>query len=150
MQKSRFRADRLLKLAAHLEAGRPGGHKKFDFATWSENHATEKHCGTAGCAVGELPVIFPRLAYFEPSYFGDSERNVCGRIADRKYYNVGLASVLFGIPTLDAENLFTWDKPRWWAPSLPYLASRATAKQVARSIRLYVKARKELKSSERA
>lgn len=41
--------ERLLKLATHLESGKLG-HKRFDFA--------EISCGTAGCAMGELPFAF--------------------------------------------------------------------------------------------
>ncbi len=46
----------LLELADHLEFGKLG-HKKFDFSTY--NDTTSRKCGTAGCALGECPILFP-------------------------------------------------------------------------------------------
>jgi hypothetical protein len=51
------RIDRLEKLAAHLEAGCPGGHETFTF--WLYSSAGRPGCGTSGCAAGELPFLFP-------------------------------------------------------------------------------------------
>lgn len=52
--------ERLEKLIAHFEAGRPGGHKSFYFGTWHQNgQVKEGFCGTAGCAAGECLVVFP-------------------------------------------------------------------------------------------
>jgi hypothetical protein len=57
---------RLLKLADHLISGKLG-HKVFDFALfnggfnsgvdWSKPNI----CGTNGCAIGELPVVWPKI-----------------------------------------------------------------------------------------
>jgi len=53
--------ERLEKLAHHLESGRPGGHVKFDFNVFHTPPDTtpSQNCGSAGCALGELPVLFP-------------------------------------------------------------------------------------------
>lgn len=48
--------DRLAKLAEHLEKGQLG-HATFDFAV--VNNSLEASCGTAGCALGELPIVWP-------------------------------------------------------------------------------------------
>lgn len=150
MQKLRFRADRLLKLAAHLENGRPGGHKKFDFSKWHVNHGDENHCGTLGCAIGEMPVVFPKLARFGTigHWLSGTIGAVKGRVKKR-LSGFELASDVFGVAVKDCHLLFNPGGQRWWVPKQTSLSNRATAKQVARSIRLYVKARQELKSSER-
>lgn len=63
--------DRLLKLAEHLERI---PNKKFNLSSWiqtvngpaNQNGFTKHSCGTAACAVGYLPVVFPK--YFEYNY----------------------------------------------------------------------------------
>jgi len=47
-------AERLLKLAQHLETGKLG-HDGFDFKVYHD----EGDCGTVGCAIGECPTVFP-------------------------------------------------------------------------------------------
>lgn len=55
---------RLEKLAAHLETGQLG-HAVFDFSvlnrdgTLGEGNDAPSRCGTNGCAIGELPIVFP-------------------------------------------------------------------------------------------
>lgn len=46
----------LLKLARHLEDGKLG-HKEFDFSQYNNS---KNGCGTIGCAIGELPILFPK------------------------------------------------------------------------------------------
>lgn len=52
--------ERLLTLAAHLRTGKMG-HKIFNFAVLNtdddDNHVNV--CGTQGCAMGELPIVWP-------------------------------------------------------------------------------------------
>lgn len=47
--------ERLAKLAEHLEKGKLG-HDEFDFGVF--NFPFMPKCGTAGCAVGECPIVF--------------------------------------------------------------------------------------------
>ena len=47
--------ERLLKLAEHLESGKLK-HERFDFSTISN---VVNGCFTNGCAIGELPIVFP-------------------------------------------------------------------------------------------
>lgn len=55
--------ERLTKLANHLLHGKLG-HKVFDFGNFNtfEEEMPEQPlniCGTAGCAIGECPIVFP-------------------------------------------------------------------------------------------
>lgn len=68
---SEIRFDRLLKLAKHLQSGKLG-HKRFDFnnvhtvpRSMKSKVIQDGFCGTAGCAMGELPIIFPNDWKFE-------------------------------------------------------------------------------------
>lgn len=49
---------RLRRLANHLLLGRLG-HEYFDFNYYNSGGKPYK-CGTAGCAIGECPIAFPR------------------------------------------------------------------------------------------
>ncbi len=50
--------ERLLALADHLERGKLG-HEKFDFGCY--NNTDSNVCGTAGCGIGECPILFPMI-----------------------------------------------------------------------------------------
>lgn len=133
----KLQTKRLLKLADHLEAGRPGGHKKFNFQVWHENHGSKNFCGTAGCAVGEIPVIWPRAAGFTWDEYWGGE--VVGKGALEGLSGIDFAAEFFGIDDVDSECLFAPDVKRWWSPTI--LADKATAKQVSKSVRTYIAAR---------
>lgn len=51
-------AERLLRLAEHLERGKLG-HDRFNYGHLSRLDS----CGTSGCAIGELWTCFPELSY---------------------------------------------------------------------------------------
>lgn len=51
-----IKTDLLRKLADHLMTGELG-HERFDLTTINGDGAG--CCGTAGCAIGELPILFP-------------------------------------------------------------------------------------------
>ena len=62
-------AERLLKLAEHLESGKLA-HEKFDYNTYSysrdENDPDPREkFGSCGCAIGELPEVFPETWTWE-------------------------------------------------------------------------------------
>lgn len=62
---NKVQAKRMLKWADHIEKGKLG-HERFDMR-WlhrSGAYTLDGFCGTVGCALGELPVIFPRLFRF--------------------------------------------------------------------------------------
>lgn len=77
--------ERLLKLAGHLLSGKLG-HEVFDFSLYNDRKGPI--CGTRGCAIGELPVIFPVEWIF----------TVGGFPRLRKQY--------FNRPEIDAANFF--------------------------------------------
>lgn len=63
MKFSRIHANRLRKLARHLRRGRLA-HEKFNFRLVNaDDHGrcVFDHCGTAGCALGEFHVVFPKF-----------------------------------------------------------------------------------------
>ena len=64
---NKIQANRLRKLADHLMYGQLG-HKVFDFSkiNWisSGQEFDKKGCGTNGCAIGEMPIVFPRIFMF--------------------------------------------------------------------------------------
>jgi len=53
-----IRFDRLETLAQHLETG-VLGHERFDFGSFNDGAVRPNECGTAGCGIGECPVIWP-------------------------------------------------------------------------------------------
>ena len=124
-----MQVDRLLKLVAHLKAGRPGGHAQFDFGSWHVGVPADGHCGTLGCALGECPVVFPEDWDFtdgQPCYKGEA-------------FHVHAAERFFEIPYWDAYAMFLPEEPRWWA-SGQELSEEAAALEVAESIEQYVAA----------
>jgi hypothetical protein len=56
------RLDILEGLEKHLRSGNLG-HKKWDF----QSVCYQFDCGTCGCAIGELPYVFPHDFYFDKS-----------------------------------------------------------------------------------
>lgn len=142
-------AKRLIKLAEHLENGRPGGHKKFDFTVIHQNHGTEKHCGSVGCAMGELPVVFPSYWKFAVDEDPDEDWGVAviPKTENHSWFSYPEVAEFFGIDSSEAWGMFCPCYTRWWAPK-KNLPSNATAKQVAKSIRQYVAAVKAGKSAE--
>lgn len=50
---------RLKKLSTHLKRGKLG-HTKFDFSRFNATDCGQGKCGSAGCAIGECPIVFPR------------------------------------------------------------------------------------------
>lgn len=66
----KIHANRLRKLADHLKKGKLG-HKNFDFGSYNADVPDGAKCGTAGCALGECPFVFPRDWEFCGPFFGD-------------------------------------------------------------------------------
>ena len=134
---------KLLRLAEHLENGRPGGHVTFDFSTYRLGTPSEKHCGTAGCALGECMVLWPERFTINPSYAE-------GLYVDGRAMSGVWAGAFFGISSEAALALFWPCHERWWAPGEGWLTGTATAEEVARSIRMFVSATEALASAAQA
>ena len=120
--------ERLLQLATHLESGKLG-HEKFDFSIYNNNYISPT-CGTAGCAIGECPILWPKDWCF----------NETGRPRYRftDWGTEGSAREWFNIDSSEFGHLF-----------IPYeqdcdvfggvdLTEIATATQVASNIRAFV------------
>lgn len=133
--------DRLLKLAEHLEKGILG-HKEFDFSTVSFGKLQPtKGCGTNGCAIGELPIVFPEDFYYKPS-----ECNL-GLSDELRTYNPLLikgsytdsfsdAEKYFNLNSTESGGLFTSDfDPPWNKTKLNFEATRY---EVAQGIRNFI------------
>jgi len=125
---------RLLDLADHLEFGKLG-HDKFDFSIWSRRANLENSCGTAGCALGECPFLFPNDWKFHngiantrrPSY-----KNNPGALSS--------AVEFFDITFTEASHLFLPMEQQTWLYGKKLLFD-ASRKEVADNIRDFVNAK---------
>lgn len=126
--------ERLLKLAEHLDKGKLG-HKRFDFRVFNSNveYKLKKKapiysepggnvCGTNGCAIGELPFVFPDAVEFSHAgiRFHNRTEDVCS---------------FFGIDFHEKYFLFF---PREYSSDFSRLPARAGRHQVAAHIRKFV------------
>lgn len=139
--------DRLLKLANHLENWRKDkkvGHKEFNFSTISTSESTDV-CGSAGCAVGELPVVFPR--HFKYDKIGE-EAIAPVLKKDNDLIDFAAAEVFFDLEKDDVYGLFAPNSQQslsnYYETLFKSLPAYATPKQVARNIRKFVKVKRRL------
>lgn len=127
---------RLLKLADHLESGKLG-HEKFDFSVINIGPFDIKGCGWVGCALGELPIVFPRQWRFTQSEIFLNAWNPL--LKSKSTGNVfSDAMKFFGITEDEAHQLFAPNsfRHRPWAKKV--LGDSATSRQVAGSIRKFI------------
>jgi hypothetical protein len=128
--------DRLLKLAEHLERGKLG-HKVFDFSRvngFVNCNPSRKACGTNGCAMGELPVVFPKSFKFGDTIGCETE------VVDVNGWDVHDAvDPFFGLGSEESGHLFypNEQKPKLFGGRK--LGPKATRKQVAANIRDFIK-----------
>lgn len=134
--------ERLEKLATHLESGKLG-HAKFDFSAINEtrDHAIPPcgKCGYAGCALGELPIVFPRLWKFG-AYGHTVLRSPRTMRAQNSGDSFSHSEEFFGLTCGESLGLFSGCNPRPWAKT--DLRPDATRKQVARGIRMFLRWKK--------
>lgn len=155
--------ERLLGLARHLERrwenhGNPMRcHSHFDFAAIAflrpvgpdvpEQDRTSKTCGTAGCAVGELPYCFPQSFRFNEENLRQNtsrdliefqqgeqvqEPNWCAFAAD-----IYRAGCFFGLTQGEAGHLFIPDDQETELYGGDILDSLAGPHDVAQNIRQF-------------
>ncbi len=130
----------LLQLADHLEKGELL-HEKFDIDAFNkaiDGILFEKlgvaNCGTSGCALGEMPLldkrwIFSRCSSSSGTYvYFESNSNF--RSACQEYW---------GLTQKECIHLFVSDNQSIELYGGKVLTSRATKKQVAKNIRIFVK-----------
>ena len=66
---NKLHRQRLLKLANHLLKGKLG-HDVFNFTCYNANIdssplAKRRECGSCGCAIGEMPIVWPKFWGFD-------------------------------------------------------------------------------------
>lgn len=143
---NKVQARRLLKLADFLTAL---PKQKFDFAVVAHEYgkpmiealkAGKTRCGTTACAIGWMPAVFPRqLMWLRGNPLGEERSlHVDFKVNGKgKYSSFEVAESFFGIDGVESRYLFNpRDEDGGRETSLPY---DATAKQVARRIRAFVK-----------
>mgnify|MGYP003328560311 FL=1 len=115
----KFGRERLIKLAKHLQKG--------------------KGCGTLGCAIGELPALFPALWKR-----GEKSAPVLGTKPPVltswpcEIQSISHAAYFFGIDYILAEMLFLPNEPRPWERDRE-LSNKATHGDFATSIMNFIK-----------
>jgi hypothetical protein len=143
----------LLKLAAFLEKL---PRRKFDFDSVVRSWARgKKACGSVCCAMGWCPAVFPKRVSWDSSPDAISYLKLDGMPTE---YDTA-AELLFSIPYEDACALFTGAWALAWLNGVALNDSRAwgfertwrdTPKNVAASIRAYVKWKKTGKPTDPA
>lgn len=122
-------APRLLKLADHLENGKLG-HETFDFSIL--NNTSKPVCGTAGCAIGECPIVFPDEWIFDSN--GDPTLKE-GRTAWNS------VDEFFDVTDDESSHLFI---PKYQLEKYSEdLGFNSTKEQVAANIRSFVSAKQK-------
>lgn len=141
-------AERLIKLADHLESGKLG-HAEFDFGIINSgpdgtDAIDPTVCGTLGCAMGELPILFPDVFMFISKY-GASV--VCRRNNSSGRWHQDVCE-FFDIDGNEQNHLFyPHGQDCLYYGGIP-LNGGATAEQVASNIRAFVA--KKIKDAETA
>lgn len=125
-----IRFDHLQKIAQHLQTGKLG-HKEFDFRTY--NSAETKTCGTAGCAIGECPIVFSEW------HFSETGEPCLKKDPNQKPYTSGRE--FFGLNVKQFDHLFCpfMQKPEFGGIELN---ADATKEQVAGNILAFCEAMK--------
>ena len=125
-----FQKQRLLKLADFLESLPRGRFDLSIIAKYGDNGNTpaEKGCGTAACAIGWTPVVFPRACTYTPALCGyERELSVVSKETGSIDFN--FAEEFFGLNAAESNYLFMPDS---------YPESRRGKKSVAGRIRKFV------------
>jgi hypothetical protein len=126
-------AERLLKLAEHLESGKLG-HKEFSFACFGGR----TKCGTAGCAIGECPFVWPEswkhigILHPVPVLINGETTNP-----------LDCAQEFFGLSFRQAIHLFIPEDQNAHIYGGEFLGADATPRQVASNIRAFVAKKQE-------
>jgi hypothetical protein len=134
---------RLLSFANHLEYGKPA-HDVFDFMRIS----VKRPCGTAGCAMGELPACFPDQFKFTDWMVDNCDLLRVPVPVDhavkhdwRHMYVMDSEDAIekfFGLTRYERRHLFGFDQNTAWYGG-HRLGRETTAYQVALQIREFVR-----------
>lgn len=125
--------ERLLKLADHLENGELA-HKVFDYSTYNSTpgeYLDINVCGTAGCAIGELPAVWPGVFV----WYGSTIL----KIGNHYSSTGGSARSWFDLNNHEYEFLFIPSELQSMeSMAINPLGKTATKEQVAQHIRRFV------------
>jgi len=131
--------ERLHTLYEHLKRGKLG-HKKFDFGVYNDGPQDKKGCGTAGCAIGECPMIWEEWEF----------REAVPKLRSGLFSVTESAEIWFEINYQEFKHLFLPDgqNPNIFGGKRVY--RRATRDQVADNIKTFMelKFEKELEASQ--
>jgi hypothetical protein len=125
-----FQKQRLLKLADFLES-LPRG--RFDLSIIGKHNSkgelpTPTSCGTAACAIGWTPVVFPRHCCYTACFYGKpNELSVASKETGERDF--GFAEPFFGLDSSESAYLFMPDS---------YPKGRRGKKSVVDRIRKFV------------
>jgi len=125
---------RLLKLAEHLERGELG-HDQFDFSLVTFGPTKPNGCGSNGCAIGELPMVFDEWKY----QCDGSIRRLSFNGKSTEYGPWEDVESFFDIDSDASDHLFLPEEQNVAAFGGEYLEVDATRQQVAFNIRAFVK-----------
>lgn len=136
--KSKIQTEKLLILARHLEKGKLS-HRKFDFAVFHRGTPSGKFCGSAGCAIGECPAVFPNDWGFIEGRGYDFDNVVPGLRDSDNTMVLDDARKFFGLNKGEVMHLFLPDfqNPAKFGGRI--LDENASPRQVARNIRTFVR-----------
>jgi len=139
---SGIRVGRLRKLAKHLR-GNHLAHRIFYFDRLADGKLDKdgNYCGSVGCAIGELPAVWPKEWNWEPTIHNNDMfsiiHNTHGGFGIAQLW--GAVSEFFSITESQAHHLFN---PRKQMPQLyggNKLDEYATVEQVADNIIAFIK-----------
>jgi hypothetical protein len=150
MSKPRIQFQRLKKLADHLSRGKLA-HDRFDFSVVNDNvpliplPGKLPGCGTAGCAMGECPLVFKRhWAFREPAFEGEDHVYPYLRNGSSEWLTQDITK-FFGISPNAADHLFHPRSQNVDVYGGEELYGNATAKDVAKQIRAFIRRAKSKK-----
>jgi len=131
--------ERLQKIAAHLLTGNLG-HKTFDFSVFNCGEIiAENGCRTSGCAIGELPIIFPEYWEFTKFMAGAISIKATPSLRSElgcSFNELSDKADFLGLTMLEFEDLFYPD-PAWDEDS-NQLPETATRQEVAAHILAFI------------
>jgi len=132
----KIRTGRLRRLAKHLR-GTHRAHKKFSFSILSKGKWKKgKFCGSAGCAIGELPALWPKEWTWE--LYGPYSNAVVHKSQLTYGTEYGIIARFFSITVIQVEHLFVPNK-QIEIFGEQKLDRDATPEQVADNIDIFIK-----------
>ena len=122
---------RLTRLANHLESNEELGVQNFDFGLFF-TQTSVRHCGTAGCALGECLYLWPGEWSLRNGTLGHWV------LCDGKNDPTESARSFFGLTEFECDHLFFPDEQRPEKFGGVKLTMDATRYQVAANIRAFL------------